>query len=110
MASRRACAGAEHPPRLSEHASRTPRCLSALRSGSSWEPWLSEHPGWNKLTLTLTHSADRLISNDTTLAHRIQRWSATITTRRAWLDRDIDRGGQASAAGAARPKELRRTG
>jgi hypothetical protein len=30
-------------------------------------------------------------------------WSATISTRRAWLGRDIDRGGQASAAGAARP-------
>jgi hypothetical protein len=96
----------------------------------------SHHPDidipWNKVTLTLTtHSADRFISNDTTLAHRIQRWSATITTRQAWLDRDIDRGGQASAAGAARPgdsaparpsppplthligaacKELRRTG
>jgi len=38
----------------------------------------SQHPDidirWNKVTLTLTtHSADRFISNDTTLAHRIQR-------------------------------------
>jgi 4a-hydroxytetrahydrobiopterin dehydratase len=38
----------------------------------------SHHPDidirWNKMTLTLTtHSADRFISNDTTLAHRIQR-------------------------------------
>jgi 4a-hydroxytetrahydrobiopterin dehydratase len=38
----------------------------------------SHHPDidirWNKVTLTLTtHSADRFISNDTTLAHRIQR-------------------------------------
>jgi hypothetical protein len=38
----------------------------------------SHHPDidirWNKVTRTLTtHSADRFISNDTTLAHRIQR-------------------------------------
>jgi 4a-hydroxytetrahydrobiopterin dehydratase len=38
----------------------------------------SHHPDinirWNKVTLALTsHSADRLTSNDTTLAHRIQR-------------------------------------
>jgi 4a-hydroxytetrahydrobiopterin dehydratase len=38
----------------------------------------SHHPDieirWNKVTLALTsHSADQLTSNDTTLAHRIQR-------------------------------------
>ena len=58
----------------------------------------------HKVTLTLTtHSADRFISNDATLAHRIQRLVATITTRQAWPGRDIHRGGQPSAAGAARP-------
>jgi pterin-4a-carbinolamine dehydratase len=65
----------------------------------------SQHPDidirWNnKVTLTLTtHSADRFISNDTTLAHRIQRLVGDHHHPPGWLGRDIDRGGQASAAG-----------
>jgi 4a-hydroxytetrahydrobiopterin dehydratase len=62
----------------------------------------SQHPDidirWNKVALTLTtHSADRFISNDTTLAHRIQQLSrpsppakhgrAVTSTGRAGLNR-----------------------
>jgi hypothetical protein len=55
---------------------------------------VSAEPGWNKLTLTLTHSADRFISNDTTLAHRIQRLVGDH-------HHPPGMGGQASAAGPA---------
>jgi len=59
---------------------------------------------WNKVTLTLTtHSADRFISNDTILGHRIQRLVRDHHHPPGMAGRDINRGGQASAAGAARP-------
>jgi hypothetical protein len=69
----------------------------------------SHHPDidirWNnKVTLRSPPTAPiGFISNDTTLAHRIQQLVAINTTRQAWPGRDIHPGRAASAAGAARP-------